>query len=81
MVRVERESPPPSIHEHPRTKAFKDFLWAGWLAAARAESGRRKALVLEDGGGFGGCHGCGCSIVRLERGMEVMLVMVEGVKR
>lgn len=46
----ERESPP-SIHEHPRTKGFKDFLWAGWLAAARAESGRRRALVLEDGCG------------------------------
>lgn len=47
----ERESPPPSIHEHPRTKGFKDFLWAGWLAEARMESGRRRALVLEDGGG------------------------------
>lgn len=45
-MRGERELPPPSIDEHPRTKGFKDFLWTGWLAAARADSGRRRALVL-----------------------------------
>lgn len=72
-VRGERELPPPSIDEHPRTKGFKDFLWTGWLAAARAESGRRRALVLRVVVVVTVCVVKGLSV----RGIEVVVVMFE----